>query len=257
LAQQSLSKAESLDSQLAEIHSARFEYYFSKYADWDLVQAAREARLAVALDPSAGHLELGTIYDHLGLDETTGLEEFQHLLEIDPTNTFVQVRLVESNRLYGKYNEANELSRRFLGESNAPALIGMGQFDEAQSLLEAAVNKNAGDLVSRSFLALVLALKGQHQKAEAAIPAILQQARNNRAYHHITYNIACIFALEGKADETVKWLRATADKGMPNYPLFARDPYLNRIRKEPAFIQFMAELEPRWQGFKQQFESNS
>ena len=254
LAQQSLLQAESLDPQLAETHSARFEYYFSKYGGWDLAQAAREARQAVALDPSVGHLELGTIYDHLGLDEAIGLREFRRATEIDPTNTFAQGRLVESYRNYGKFNESNELNRRYFGESYAPALIGMGQFDEAVSLLETAVKKNPGDSVSSSYLALVLALKGKHQNAEAAIPAIFQKARNNRAYHHITYNIACVFALNGKTDEAVKWLRTTTETGLPNYPLFARDQHLNRIRNESAFIQFMAELKPRWEGFRKEFE---
>ena len=253
LAQQALTQAESLDPQLAETHSARFDYYFSKYGGWDLAQAAREARQAVALDPSVGHLELGTIYDHLGLDEAIGLREFQRAVEIDPTNTFAQARLVESFKLYGKFNESNELSRRYFGQSYAPALVGMGQFDEAASLLEASVKENAGDLVNRSYLALVLALQGKHQNAEAAIPAILQQARNNRAYHHITYNIACVYALEGKTDEAVKWLRTTADTGMPNYPLVARDPHLDRIRKETAFIQFMAELKTRWDSYQREF----
>ena len=254
LAQQALSRAESLDPQLAEIHSARFEYYFSKYGGWDLAQAAREARQAVALDPSVGHLELGTIYDHLGLDEATGLREFQRAVEIDPTNTFAQGRLVESYKLYGKFNESNELSRRYFGESYAPALVGMGHFEEAGSLLEASVKKDAGDLVNRSYLALVLALKGQHQNAEEALPAILQQARNNRAYHHITYNIACVYALAGKTGEAVKWLRTTAERGMPNLPMFNRDPHLHLIRNEPSFIQFMAEMQKLWDKHKKEFE---
>jgi tetratricopeptide (TPR) repeat protein len=254
LAQQVLSQAESLDPQLAETHTARFEYYFSKYGGWNLGQAAREARQAATLDSSVGHLELGTIYDHLGLDEAMGLREFQRAVEIDPTNTFAQGRLVESYKLYGKFKESNELNRSYFGESYAQALVGLGRFDEAASLLEASVKKNAGDLVNRSYLALVLALKGKHQNAEAAIPAILQQARNNRAYHHITYNIACVYALSGKSDEAIKWLRATADTGMPNYPLFARDPHLDRIRNESAFIQFMTEFKKRWDGYKQEFE---
>ena len=254
LAQKALSEAEALDPRLAEIHDARFQYYFSRNGNWDLAQAADEARQALALNPSVGHDALGTIYDHLGLDEAMGLREFQRALEIDPTNSGAQGRLVESYKLYGKFNESNELNRRYFGESYAPALVGMGRLDEAVSQLETSVKNKPGDLVSRSYLALVLALKGQQQNAEAAIPAILQQARNNRAYHHITYNIACVYALSGKTDEAVKWLRATADTGMPNYPLFVRDPHLNRIRKETAFIQFMAELQPRWEGFRKAFE---
>jgi tetratricopeptide (TPR) repeat protein len=249
-----LSQAESLDPQLAEIHAARFDYYFSKYGNWDLGQAAREARQALALNPSVGHSELGTIYDHLGLDETTGLKEFQRALEIDPTNTFAQGRLIESYELYGRFDEAINAHRRFFGTTGPDiALIGKGRLDEAQPLVEDAVKKNSGDLRARARLALIFALRGKFQEAEAAIPPILDQARNNRAYHHVTYDIACVYALDGKTDETVKWLRTTADTGMPNYPLFARDPHLDQIRKEPTFIQFMTELRTRWEGYQREF----
>jgi tetratricopeptide (TPR) repeat protein len=257
-AEQALAHAESLDPQLAEIHSARFEYYFSKYGGWDLARAAREARQALALNPSVGHLALGTIYDHLGLDEAIGLREYQRALETDPTNTFTQSRMVQSNFLYGKFDEAIQLHLRFFGSpGDADALIGKGRLDEAEALLEESVKKTPGDLLSKSRLALISALRGEFQEAEKAIPSIIEQARNNRAYHHIIYNIAAVYALAGKTDEAVRWLRTTADTGMPSYPMFARDPHLDRIRKEPAFIQFMSELKTRWEGFKQQFESNS
>ena len=255
LAQTELSKAESLDPLLAEIHEARFEYYFSKYGNWDLVQAAREARQALALNPSAGHHSVGVIYDHLGLDEAAGLKENQRALEIDPTNTRLQARLVEAYELYGKFDEAINAHRRFFGTPGPTlSLLAKGRLDEAQPLLEEAVKKNSGDLRARGRLALLLALRGKFQEAETAIPLILEQARNNRAYHHVTYDIACVYALAGKTDQAVTWLRTTADSGMPNYPLFDRDPYLNLIRKEPAFTQFMTELKTRWEGFKKEFE---
>ena len=254
-AQQALAQAESLDPQLAEIHDARFQYYFSKYGNWDLAQAAREVRQALALDPSVGHGALGIIYDHIGLDEATGLRAAQRALEIDPTNTSVQARLVESYELYGKFDEAIDRHHRFFGTVGPTyALISEGRLDDAQPLLEEAIKKNSGDLRSRARLALLNALKGKFQEAEAAIPLILKEARNNRSYHHITYDIACLYALAGKTDDAIKWLRTTTETGMPNYALLARDPHLDRIRKEPAFIQLMAELQPRWEGFKKEFE---
>ena len=259
LAQQAVAEAESLDPQLAEVHEARFEYFFSKYGDWNLAQAAREARKALDLNQNSGaaHQDLGTIYDHLGLAEAIGLRENQRRVEIDPTNTFAQGRLIESYELYGKFDEALDAQRRFFGTPGPPlSLMVKGRLDEAQPLLEAAIKKNSGDLRARARFALLLALRGKFQEAEAAVPPIVEQARNNRAYHHITYDIACLYALAGKTDETIKWLRTTADTGMPNYMLFARDPHLDRVRKEGAFLQFMAELKNRWEGFKQQFESN-
>jgi tetratricopeptide (TPR) repeat protein len=249
LAQQALAQAESLDSQLAEIHSVRFEYYFSKYGNWDLVRAARESRQALALNPSVGHSALGTLYDHAGFEE--GLREMQRALEIDPTNTGTQARLVESYELVGKLDEAIEANRRFFDRAGpALSLIWKNRLDEAQSLLERSVEKTPEDLRARSALALISALRGSFQEPEAKFPDILKESRNNRSYHHITYNIASVYALEGKTDEAVRWLRTTAETGMPNYPLFARDPHLDRIRKEPAFIQFMTELKTRWESYR-------
>ena len=213
-----------------------------------------------ALNPGVGHTELGTIYDHLGLDESTGLREIQRALEIDPTSAYAQGRLVESFVLYGKFDEAIEAASRFGALGSVPivrvpdALIGKGRLDEAQSQLEDNVKKTPGDLRSKSRLALVFALRGKYHEAEAAIPPILAQAQNNRSYHHVAYNIACVCALAGKTDEVVKWLRTTAATGLPNYPGFSRDPHLDRIRKETVFIQFMNELKTRWDGYKREFE---
>jgi serine/threonine-protein kinase len=259
LAQRALSQAESLDSQLAEIHEARFQYFFSKYGGWNLTQAAREAHRSLDLDPNLGaaHQDLSVIYNHLGLNEAIGLGESQRWIEIDPTNVQAQALLIEGYELYGKFDEALDTQRRFFGTAGPTmSLIAKGRLDEAQPLLEAAVNKNSGDLRARARLALLIALRGKFQEAEAAIPPILEQARNNRAYHHITYDIASVYALAGKTDDALRLLRITADTGMPNYPLFVRDTHLDRIRQEPAFITFMAELKPRWDSYRAQFEAS-
>jgi DNA-binding winged helix-turn-helix (wHTH) protein/TolB-like protein len=254
LAQQALAQAESLDPQLAEIHTVRWQYYFSKYGGWDLERAAQEVRQALALNPGVGHDSLAVLYDHVGFEEPA-LRAMQRALETDPTNTFTQARFVESYTLLGKFDEAIEAQRRFFGQPGpAVAFIGKNRLDEAQALLEKALARTPGDFRARSELALVLALKGRFQEAEARIPEILEESRNNRAYHHITYNIASIYALKGTVGEAVKWLRTTAETGFPNYLLFARDPHLDRIRENPEFIRFMSELKVRWEGFKREFE---
>ncbi len=100
---------------------------------------------------------------------------------------------------------------------------------------------------------LLLALQGKHQEAEAAVPSILKKERRYRGYHHGTYNIARIYALGGKSEEALKWLRVTVKEGFPCYPLFARDSFLDPIRNDPAFIQFMAEMKTRWEGYQREF----
>jgi hypothetical protein len=48
-------------------------------------------------------------------------------------------------------------------------------------------------------------------------------------------------------------LKETAATGFPNYLLFARDPYLDRIRKAPEFVQFMSEQKSQWERYRQEF----
>jgi len=56
-----------------------------------------------------------------------------------------------------------------------------------------------------------------------------------------------------KSGEAVKWLRETAATGFPNYPLFDRDRYLDRIRSAPEFVQFMADEKARWEEYRREF----
>jgi hypothetical protein len=102
--------------------------------------------------------------------------------------------------------------------------------------------------------ALLLALKGSLPEAESKVPEILARISvNNNNRHHATYDAACIYALAGNSHEAVKWLKETAATGFPDYPLFARDPFLNRIRQAPEFIQFMDEQRAEWEKYREEF----
>jgi hypothetical protein len=76
---------------------------------------------------------------------------------------------------------------------------------------------------------------------------------SDQGRHHSTYDAACIYALAGNSNEAVRWLKETAATGFPNYPLFERDPYLDRIRKAPEFVQFMADQKAQWEKYRQEF----
>jgi hypothetical protein len=47
--------------------------------------------------------------------------------------------------------------------------------------------------------------------------------------------------------------RITVKEGFPCYTLFARDSFLDPIRKDQAFIQFMTEMKTRWEGYRREF----
>jgi hypothetical protein len=102
--------------------------------------------------------------------------------------------------------------------------------------------------------ALLLASKGDFQAAEAEIPIILSKhPLKDPLYHHAAYDIACVYALEGKSAEAVKWLREAAVTGFHLYPRYERDAYLNRIRQAPEFIQFLAEMKAQNDRYRHEF----
>jgi hypothetical protein len=102
--------------------------------------------------------------------------------------------------------------------------------------------------------ALLLALKGDFRSAQERVPGILAKVQlNDQNRHHHTYHAACVYALAGKSSEAVRWLKETAATGFPNYPLFARDPFLDHIRQAPEFIQFMTDQKAQWEKYRQEF----
>ncbi len=82
---------------------------------------------------------------------------------------------------------------------------------------------------------------------------MFEHIRKDRSYHHNAYEIARVYALAGKSQEAGKWLKEAAETGLSCYQLFERDPYLNRIRQAPEFIQFMAEMKAQVEKYTREF----
>ena len=152
----------------------------------------------------------------------------------------------ESERLFGADNQITPAYVR-------KTLLWKGQIQRARQIVDDALSKIPDDPFLLSQRALIQALMGDARSAEADVLKVVERGRSGRAFHHLTYNVACIYALQSKSSEAVKWLRTTVDTGMPNYTLFSRDPHLDKIRKDPGFIQFMSELKPRFEKYQQEF----
>ena len=252
-ARQEMRQAEALDSQLAETHVARHLILWSAYEGYQTEAAIHELLLAQQLNPSIGHLELGVLYWHIGLEDQAS-RELLRALEIDPTSEKVKEEIYNSTILSGRIDEALAAQQRFF--NRGPGLkyyLEKNRLNDAQPLLEQALAKDPNEPVVRLRKALFLALKEDFHAAEAEIPWILEHIQKNRGYHHNAYEIARVYALAGKSQEAIKWLRETAETGLPCYPLFERDPYLNRIRQAPEFIQFMSEMKAQVEKYKLEF----
>jgi tetratricopeptide (TPR) repeat protein len=254
-AREEINRADALDPQLAETHVARHYLLGSAYEGWQTEAAVRELLLAQRLNPNVGHVELGSIYYHLGLEDL-GDRAYQRALDIDPTSEHVKYMIHAHFRLANKYDEWLAAYHKF--NSDAPTslwyLMGKGRLEEAHKKLVELSVKYPGDPIVKYDQALLAALKGDFRTTKAEVTFMLSDV-NPQAfnYHHATYDMACLYALGGKSDEAVKWLRETAAKGYPSYTLFERDPYLNRIRQAPEFIRFMEEMKAQHERYRREF----
>ena len=126
--------------------------------------------------------------------------------------------------------------------------------DEAQKAMDQWSAKQPDNISLTPTQALLFAVKGDFRAAEAEIPIVLKKhPLKDPLYHHAAYDIACIYALEGKSPQAVKWLREAADSGFHLYPRYVRDAYLNRIRRAPEFIQFLAEMKAQNDRYRHEF----
>jgi tetratricopeptide (TPR) repeat protein len=253
-AKEEINRAEAIDSQLAETHLARFQLLYSHYEGYQGEAAVRELLLAQQLNPNVGHAELAYLCLHIGLEDL-GARELQRAFEIDPTSEFTKEMTLLLYEVGGKYDEyAAHRELYHDDDMEVVYLMGTGRLDEAQKAIEEWSAKKPDDISLPYRKALLLALKGDFRAAEAAIPSILSRHPvKDPLYHHAAYDIARIYALEGKSVEAVKWLREANATGFQPYPLFERDAYLNRIRQAPEFVRFMAEMKAQNERYRSEF----
>jgi protein O-mannosyl-transferase len=74
--------------------------------------------------------------------------------------------------------------------------------------------------------------KGDHKAAMPLLMKILDMQRDNP---NIYYNIACIYAKQNRADESIKWLIKAVQKGFINWNLMKADDDLINIRNEEGY----------------------
>ena len=243
LAREEIERSQALDPQIAEAHIAKGLLHWSAYGNYQNEDAIRELLTAQQLDPSVGHADLTALYQHIGLEDLAA-RELQRALEIDPTSKANNDLILTTCSLAGKYEECFAADQKMHpGDNDDPwYFLHKGRLEDAEKAIDAFKARFPDNPGLPSLKALLFALRGDFAAAEAEIPHILEKRPpNHPARHHATYDIACIYAIEGRGEDAVKWLKETAATGFPNYPLFERDAYLDRIRQTPEFVQFMTE----------------
>jgi len=245
-------KALLLDPNLAEAYLARGDLLWTHSHRFAHERAALEFRRAIALSPNSdqGHRRLARVYVHVGFFE----EALQHAaiaLTINPSNSQALNSRAQALLWMGKDEEALAVLSSIPGpvlpelvEANiAFALLRLGKREDAWRELRRALDKYPNDPSGAlSGIEAMLLAESEPIKAQTLIEKVAKRKAVNPS-HHAAYFAASAWAQMGRAEEAVQSLREAAETGFPCYALFARDPNLDPIRKDPRFQGFLADMQ--------------
>ncbi len=256
-AKEEIARAQALDPDLPEIALARASLLRSRFGGFRLDEAVRVIQAAQRIDANVGHGDLTFNYLHLGLPELAE-RAGERALEIDPTSDFAKRQLISAYETSAQWDKAQAAQLRFFPKEPIDPwwLLTAGRLDDARHAvdLEAASGGNLSLPLAR-VKAVLDALQGDMRAAKAAIASLLSRHPvKDPYYHHTVYFVACIYAAEANSAEAVKWLREAAATGFLAYPLFERDPLLDKIRTAPEFAQFMTQLKATVDGYRREFD---
>lgn len=258
-------KALALDPDLAEGHFARGLILWTNTKGFPHEQAIQSYKRSLTIDPNSdeAHHQLSTVYAHIGLlDEAH--QSVRRALEINPNNTMARFRVGVYYAYQGKFDDAlrvfktipRDVSPMLVDRCIADVLVQIGSLSEADAMVEHYLENFPQDEGGSfaSVKAVLLAKTGRATEADVAIERALRIGRGFGHFHHTAHNIASAHAAMKRPDEAVKWLEHASDDGFPNLPYFEIDPNLNKVRRHPRFVKFVAKLRPQWERFKKDAE---
>jgi Flp pilus assembly protein TadD len=259
-AEEAVGKALQLDPELPAAHLAKARVLWRPSSGFQHEEAIAEVRRALAVNPNFGdaHYFLGTIYFHVGLlDEA--MRQYKRADELNPSNPTIKFNIGFLTLLQGRYDDAITIMeanptgpvRAWVECSIANALVYLGRVDEARIRVEKAKAqfKDEGGIMT-SMQAFLFALDGDKTNAQEKIDEAIRIGEGFGHFHHTTHLIASAYALMDEPELAMKWLDYTAENGYPNLTWFERDPNLDKLRKDPRFIQFLDNLRPHFDRLK-------
>jgi len=253
-------RALALGPDLAEAHFARAGIRWTHSNHFPLEEVVRELRRAIEVNPNfdEAHQQLGAVYNHIGLLDKAA-DELQQALAINPTYTGARFRLGINLLSQGKYEQAllffND-TQRFIPSmwtfQTSLALFELGRKKEASTLISEFLRTEPQDEggVVTAMQALLLADSGRRSEAERMIQVAIKKGEGFGHFHHTAYAVGSAYALMNKPQQALKWLQMAADDGFPCYPMYESDPILNNLRREPHFIEFLAQQKRQWEQYR-------
>jgi len=248
-------RALEIDTELPEGHVARAFLLWGPSKNFQHLEAIAALKRAIALQNNLPHAynRLGTILAHIGLlDHARAMYErgsqFHPRKAVSPS--IVQVYVWNQ-----EYDAAREAIQAWRAESPGnkyaiyfaayPAIM-TGQWPEAGTLLNEALDLLPEDPIVVSLQGVFFALMGKH---ELALNCMIHACASPKSFghaHHTYYQIACILALAGKRQQAFEWLERSVSTGFACWPFFLKDHCLKNLHGLPEFELLVSSLQAKY-----------
>lgn len=257
-AQADASRALLLDPTLVEPRIARAQILYSSSGGWRTYDALHEVVAAVQQAPGndLAHLFLARLYRHVGWFDKEEAE-LRTVSTINPS-------IVEVNRLHasvlGDLNQCRQSFALFratksvsgdqypVWQALADIRLRCGEIHPVREEIEDEYRKSNPDAPDHAMTVALLAL-ARLRDGVRDVSALEREAlsvdQRVGHYHHTSLVLAELSALRGDAVRAVRFLRQTADTGMPSITNFENDPLLAATRKTAEYQNLIVELRRR------------
>ena len=251
-AQAMCERALALDPDLPEARYVRARIIWSPPGGFDHAGAMRELAAALAGRPSLdeAHIRMGVVLWHVGLiDEAE--RAIERALALSPQHMVALGHRAACLFHRGDFARAREIADEAASQNRSywhQYLVGhsrlrLGDLAGAASVADRMILiGEEGRSHGHGLHALVAARRGDGAAAHREVDEVVASKKSFGHYHHDQYDIACVHALLGEADEAVRWLRQVAANGYLCHPFFAIDPLLDSLRHDPAFAAFLEDV---------------
>jgi len=220
----------------------------------DIEAAVRDIRRAYELKPGdLAFLELMRWLFTAGHPSET---VFEAGARIDPLNALYWTQLALARFTQGRLTDAEHAAHRGIELSDrgtpvrfyaAMGLVLAGRRAEGIAVLDE-VASTLGDSPYGSISAFMArALEGDASAAARHVTPLLEQSA--RWVEYLALFLADGYALIGRRDEALRWMKEAVRLGFINYQMHTVDPFRESLRGDAEYEALMQQVERRWRAF--------
>ncbi len=181
------------------------------------------------------------------------LRSFERMVRLNPAERVVasynRARIYLYQRRYEDalleldQGTAMEPDHPLIKTFRACVLYYRGEIDSATRILRQVLQRHPQMDGIRPILAIFLSAQGKYQEAnEQLSPKVLEVAA---ADHDIAYWTASAYALQGRREEAIEWLRTAIKLGNENYLWFKTDSNWSSLRNDRSFKELIQQITTR------------